>query len=315
MSNYIYINFLTGEFEPDKLKSNKYFSVRKTEDAGKANYTILFEGDSSSFIDLHGYDGRLTLSFSDSYLYSEEDMKKVYKVIEYIHYSLKAGAVGVDEVDLEELRPSKSYSDISRFWEFTLLTPEEVEKYGGLEKVKGAPCEIIKVLDDGAVILKLSPLFFHSPYEHRCLLRKYFGENTAQCVYQIENMAPKGDEDILRMKIRDLIAKREKKIENYADYVFYNYNYPDSEELGNIILIFDIVYKLKSKNILVGEKVLKSEYEESQFEKLMSLDKLQIFSKPVEKIVVVVPDKRVSEFKKKYANKKVEVMGITEYGK
>lgn len=118
----------------------------------------------------------------------EVQLADLIEAVRFFYSSLKIGGYGVSELEDEgfeshylKKNPSGKSEDynfleFSRFWSATLLTPEEVKKYGGREKVLNAPCEIIEEFEDGAIFLLLDKHTIQSIYNERLKLRNYFGE-------------------------------------------------------------------------------------------------------------------------------------------
>jgi hypothetical protein len=145
---------------------------------------------------------------SDDYHISFGDhakMKDIVSIIKLIYDFLKVGAYGLciddNPEEYEFFYDKKGDLAKSRFWGVTLLTPEEVEKWGGREKCLGAPCEVIEEFEDGAILLIIGKEFISSSYYKRVDLRKYFGEKYP---IHITNKIPNVKKFFSDIKNRDL---------------------------------------------------------------------------------------------------------------
>lgn len=168
--------FKTEKVDIDRLEKIKSGKFNKKIDRSERPYLI---------IDLPKSGGKLEITVDgkdvDVSFYDRVDpirMREIIDVIKEIYLMIGVGGYGYNEYDggdeeFEGYPSGTELGEVSRIWSVNLFTPEEVEKYGGKEKLLKSPVEFVEGWEDGAIFMMLDKNFFSSNYGRRKKLREY----------------------------------------------------------------------------------------------------------------------------------------------
>jgi len=184
--NFEYLEVNNVDKTINKLKHN----FGKQNDGFTWNHIYNLNFNCSSKKNLSGLPG-LTLftpkaehhsrfEISVNVIYSKEYIACLIDLIEKLHPVLQAGGYGYQEGEIDEEEKEFDYlssqPEISRFWSMTLLTAQEINKFGGMDKGLEAPCKIKHRFADDSLLLSIHDDRISSTLFERQKLRRYFGE-------------------------------------------------------------------------------------------------------------------------------------------